>query len=64
MVRSSKIEIEKFNVQIFELWKLNLEDLLVEKDQWIVVDPCTSNIHKLIRRRREQSDCVSQIQYY
>ena len=33
-----KIEIEKFNGQSFELWKLKMEDLLVDKDQWIVVD--------------------------
>jgi hypothetical protein len=42
MESSSKIEIEKFNGQSFELWKLNMEDLLVDKDQWIVVDPGTT----------------------
>jgi hypothetical protein len=42
MVSSSKIEIEKFNREIFELWKLNMEDLLVDKDQWITVDPGTA----------------------
>jgi hypothetical protein len=35
---SSKIEIEKFNGKIFELWKLKMEDLLVDKEQWVVVD--------------------------
>ena len=35
---SGKIEIDKFNGQSFELWKLKMEDLLVDKDQWIVVD--------------------------
>ena len=39
MVSSGKIE--KFNGQSFELWKLKMEDLLVDKDQWIVVDPGT-----------------------
>ena len=38
MARSGKIEIEKFNEQSFELWKLKMEDLLVDKDQWIAVD--------------------------
>jgi len=38
MANSGKIEIEKFNGQIFELWKLKMEDLLVDKDQCIVVD--------------------------
>jgi len=38
MVSSGKIEIEKFNGQSFELWKLKMEDMLVDKDQWIVVD--------------------------
>ena len=41
MVSSRKIEIEKFNGQSFELWKLKMEDLLVDKDQWIAVDPGT-----------------------
>ena len=38
MASGGKIEIEKFNGQSFELWKLKMEDLLVDKDQWIVVD--------------------------
>ena len=38
MVSSGKIEIEKFNGQSFELWKIKMEDLLVDKDQWIAVD--------------------------
>ena len=33
------MEIEKFNGKSFELWKLNMEDLLVDRDQWIMVDP-------------------------
>ena len=41
MASSKKIEIEKFNGQSFELWKLKMEDLLVDKDQWIAVDPGT-----------------------
>jgi hypothetical protein len=41
MVSSSRIDIEKFNSKNFELWKLNMEDLLVDKKQWIVVDPGT-----------------------
>jgi hypothetical protein len=32
MASKSKMEIEKFNGQSFELWKLKMEDLLVEKD--------------------------------
>jgi hypothetical protein len=38
---SSRIEIKKFNVKNFELWKLKMEDLLIDKEQWIVVDPGT-----------------------
>jgi len=38
MASSGKIEIKKFNGQSFELWKLKMEDLLVDKDQWIMVD--------------------------
>ena len=32
MASNGKIEIKKFNDQIFELWKLNMDDLLVDKD--------------------------------
>jgi hypothetical protein len=31
MASNSKMEIENFNGKIFELWKLKMEDLLVEK---------------------------------
>jgi hypothetical protein len=41
MVSSSRIEIEKFNDKNFDLWKLKMEDLPVDKEQWIVVDPGT-----------------------
>ena len=41
MASSGKIEIEKFNGQSFELWKLKMEDLLVDKDQWIVIESGT-----------------------
>src|SRR3984885_751111 len=41
MGSSEKTKIEKFNGQSFELWKLKMEDLLVDKDQWIAVDPGT-----------------------
>jgi hypothetical protein len=44
MASSSRIEIEKFNGKNFELWKLKMEDLLVDKEQWIVVDPGTQPI--------------------
>ena len=38
MASNSKMEIEKFNGKSFELWKLKIEELLMDKDQWIVVD--------------------------
>ena len=41
MMSGGKIEIEKFNGQSFELWKLKMEDLLVDKYQRIAVDPGT-----------------------
>ena len=41
MVSGGKIEKEKFNGHSFELWKLKMEDLLVDKDRWIMVDPRT-----------------------
>ena len=42
MESNLKMEIEKFNGKSFELWKLKMEDLLVDKDQWITVDPGTA----------------------
>jgi hypothetical protein len=42
MESNSKMEIEKFNGKSFELWKLKREDLLVDRDQWITVDPGTA----------------------
>ena len=41
MASGGKIEIEKFNGQSFELWKLKTEDLQVDKYQWITVDSGT-----------------------
>jgi hypothetical protein len=41
MASSYRIEIEKFNGKKIELWKLNMEDFLVDKEQWITVDPST-----------------------
>ena len=38
MASNSRVEIEKFNGQNFELWKLKMEDLLVDKEQWAAVD--------------------------
>eukprot|EP00253_Pinus_taeda_P007142 PITA_07142 len=44
MASSGKIKIEKFNGKSFELWKLKMEDLLVDKDQSIMVDPGTKQL--------------------
>jgi hypothetical protein len=34
MASSLRIEIKKFNGQNFELWKLKIEYLLVDREQW------------------------------
>ena len=44
MMSSSRVEIDKFNGQNFELWKFKMEDLLVDKEQWAEVDPGTKPI--------------------
>eukprot|EP00253_Pinus_taeda_P009475 PITA_09475 len=44
MASSGKIEIKKFNGKSFELWKLKMEDMLVDKYQWIMVDPSTKQM--------------------
>jgi hypothetical protein len=38
MSNTSRIEIKKFNGQKFELWKLKMEDLLVYREEWVVVE--------------------------
>jgi hypothetical protein len=42
MASNLKMEIEKFSGKIFELWKIKMEYILVDRDQWIAVDPYTS----------------------
>ena len=41
MASSSRVEIEKFNGHNFEMWKLKMEDLLVDKEQWTTMNPGT-----------------------
>jgi hypothetical protein len=41
MASNSRIEIEDFNGHNFELWKLKIEDLLIDQEQWTTVCPCT-----------------------
>jgi hypothetical protein len=60
MVSSSRIEMEKFNGQNFELWKLKMEDILVDREQWTMVFPGTQPIGMLTEeweklKRRERS---------
>ena len=59
MSNTSRIEIENFNGQNFELWKLKMEDLLVDREQWVVVEPRTKltcmsyeDCMKLVRKAR------------
>ena len=46
MASTSRIEIEKFNGLNFELWNLKMEDLPVDREQWIAVDPGTKPTKK------------------
>lgn len=41
MESSSRIEIEKFNGHKFELWKIKMEHLLVDQEQWVIMIPKT-----------------------
>jgi hypothetical protein len=59
MASSSRIEIKIFNGQNFELWKLKIEDLLVDQEQWTTVclgtmlaSMLTEEWEKLERRAR------------
>jgi hypothetical protein len=44
MTSSSIIEIEKFNGQNFDLWKIKLEYIIVDREQWIVMGSWTKPI--------------------
>ena len=44
MTNNSNMEIEKFSGKSFELWKLKMGYLLVEKYQWVIVDLGTTPI--------------------
>lgn len=44
MDNNSRIEIEKFKKHNFELWKLKMEDLLEDQEQWIFVNLGTTPI--------------------
>jgi len=68
MESSSKIKIKKFNVKIFELWKTNMEDLLVENGQWVNVDLGTTPTSMLTKDwmkldRKEMSTIQLSISY-
>jgi hypothetical protein len=41
MASSSRIEIEKFNGQNFEFWRLKIEYLLIDREKWEAVCPRT-----------------------
>jgi hypothetical protein len=56
MESSSRIDIEKFNGKNFELWKLKMEDLLVDKEQWIIVDPGTQ---PMLRTNTRYEDIIT-----
>ena len=40
----SRVEIVKFNGHNFELSNLKMEDLMVDKEQWVIVDPGTNPV--------------------
>jgi hypothetical protein len=62
MAIHSKMEIEKFNGKIFELWKLNMDDMLVEIYHSIVVylgiSP-TGRLEKVGSEGKEHNPTVS-----
>ena len=69
MVNSSRVEINKFNGKKFDLWKLKMENIIVDKEQWVVADlgikPDAMSIEyweKLYRRTRSMIQlCLSNL---
>ena len=71
MSNTLRIEIENINDQNFELWKLKMEDLLIDREQWVTIDPRTKSISMsnedwmiLDINLDVLFDFVLQIQYY
>jgi hypothetical protein len=59
MASNLRIKIEIFNGHNFELWKIKIEDILVDREQWATVYPGviltgmpTKEWEKLERRER------------
>jgi hypothetical protein len=48
MVSNSILNIEKFDAQTFELWKLTMEGLLPDKEERVVVDHGTTPTSMMI----------------
>lgn len=55
MVNNSQIKIEKFNGKIFKLWKLKMEHLLVNREQWVAFEPETIPM-SMLKEDRENLD--------
>lgn len=47
MESCGKIENKKFIGQSMELWKLKMEDILVDNDEWIMLDLSTKPMKML-----------------
>jgi hypothetical protein len=58
MESSLRIEIENFNGLNFELWKLKIEDLLVDREQWETVYPGTLGLSHMLLSRHYGSGFV------
>jgi hypothetical protein len=37
MVRSSRIDIERFNGNNFEIWNLKMEDIITDREKWTTI---------------------------
>ena len=43
MIDEGKVRVDKFNGQNFQLWKMQMEDYLYQKDLWKLLDGKTKN---------------------
>ena len=55
MEEKGKMKVEKFNGKNFQLWKMQMEDYLYQKDLW---HPLEGKFNKLTAMRNEDQDIL------
>ncbi|KAJ0097249.1 hypothetical protein Patl1_28254 [Pistacia atlantica] len=52
-ISQAHLEVEKFNGHNFELWKLNMEGLLIDRDLWHVIEDPKPMVEETLKAAEE-----------